>query len=509
MTNSIPQVDQPVALLRKGARIGIFIVAYNASTTIVNVLQRIKDSTWSEIDEVFVFDDSSSDATSSTARNYDGVGTEKLKVFYNKVNLGYGGNQKRGYLYAIKNNFDVVVLLHADGQYAPEYIDDLIGPIAKGEAHAVFGSRMLEKGAARRGGMPLYKYFGNKILSGFQNIVLNTKYSEFHSGYRAYHVPMLSKLPFTKNTNDFHFDTEIILQLLDGGYKIKEVPIPTYYGNEICGVNGVVYALNVFIATLSYKLQRSGLYYSEQYDVRGGSRYAYKANRFSSHERIVAAVERRSSEPYSVLDIGCGSGALAARLAMAGNRVVGVDVHDSEEASENCSRFIACDVERSFGLSENEMFDIIIFADILEHVRNPEQLIMRARRHLKPQGVIIASTGNVAHIWIRLMLLFGQFTYAERGILDRTHVRLFTRRTFRKLFRECALRKLDERYCAIPFENIFPDWHVVSNAASYVNMFFAWLWPTMFAYQFVLTLSVDDSAPSELLRLEQINAAYD
>src|SRR5215468_3359034 len=116
-----------------------------------------------------------------------------------------------------------------------------MAPLREGRADAVFGSRMIEAFAALRGGMPLYKYVGNRILTMTQNLLLGTKFSEFHSGYRIYSVKALERIPFVLNSNDFHFDTEIILQLLNGCFRIVELSIPTYYGDEICRVNGIAY----------------------------------------------------------------------------------------------------------------------------------------------------------------------------------------------------------------------------------------------------------------------------
>ena len=147
-----------------------------------------------------------------------------VTVLYNARNQGYGGNQKLGYAYAIRHGFDFVVLLHGDGQYAPESIPDLLQPLLDGAADAVFGSRMLVAGAARRGGMPLYKYVGNRILTWFQNRMLGAHLSEFHSGFRAYRVSALAALPFERNSNVFHFDTEIIIQFLMAGFRVAEVP---------------------------------------------------------------------------------------------------------------------------------------------------------------------------------------------------------------------------------------------------------------------------------------------
>ena len=124
---------------------------------------------------------------------------------FNPLNQGYGGNQKIGYHYAISRNFDFVALLHGDGQYAPEVLPDLVRPLKEGRADAVFGSRMMKAGDALRGGMPRYKYVGNRILTNLQNQILGMKLSEFHSGYRVYSVKAISAVPFHRNTNDFHF----------------------------------------------------------------------------------------------------------------------------------------------------------------------------------------------------------------------------------------------------------------------------------------------------------------
>jgi len=164
-------------------KIGVLVVAYNHAFTIKNVLSRIRPDTWDRISEVFIFDDSSADETAQVAVDFcQELEAAKVSVFRNQVNLGYGGNQKRGYKYAIENDFDIVVLLHGDGQYAPEVMDRLIDPIVSGEAHAVMGSRMLEKGQALKGGMPLYKFLGNKALTLFQNTLMHARMSEYHSG---------------------------------------------------------------------------------------------------------------------------------------------------------------------------------------------------------------------------------------------------------------------------------------------------------------------------------------
>ncbi len=224
-------------------RIGIFVVAYNAESTLTAVLDRIPDQIVAKVEEIFVFDDSSTDNTYEIGQSYRGAGaTPKLTVRRNPVNLMYGGNQKAGYEYAVERGLDIVVLLHGDGQYAPEVMERLLGPLERDEADLVMGSRMLEPGGALRGKMPLYKFVGNKILTFVQNRLAGTRFSEWHSGYRAYSTHALRTLDLARLTNSWHFDTQIILEFVRRGYRVVEVPIPTYYGDEICYVNGIPYA---------------------------------------------------------------------------------------------------------------------------------------------------------------------------------------------------------------------------------------------------------------------------
>ena len=230
---------------RKKPKLLIFVVAYNAEKTIETVLSRIPASLVDDYRvEVLIIDDASPDATFEQAARFKDTRDLPfdVHVLFNPVNQGYGGNQKIGYHFAIERGFDFVALLHGDGQYAPECLPDLVAPLRDGAADAVFGSRMLARGDAVKGGMPLYKFVGNKILSCFENYMLGTRLSEFHSGYRVYSVDALKRIPFALNTNDFHFDTEIIVQFVFAGLRIEDRPIPTFYGDEICHVDGLKYA---------------------------------------------------------------------------------------------------------------------------------------------------------------------------------------------------------------------------------------------------------------------------
>jgi glycosyltransferase involved in cell wall biosynthesis len=241
----------------KKPRIGIFVINYNAVNFLIDTLKRIPPEVYEQVEEIFVIDDCSPDNSYYAALGYKlDKKIDKLTVQRNEINQGYGGNQKVGYQYAIDRGFDIVVLLHGDGQYAPEALPQLLEPLVSQEADMVFGSRMAEGGKALKGGMPLYKYVGNRILTTIQNTMTGLALSEYHSGYRLYSTAALKKIPFQSFTNNWHFDTQIILALAERKQRIVERPIPTYYGDEISHVNGIPYAWHCVTTTFSYFLKQ-------------------------------------------------------------------------------------------------------------------------------------------------------------------------------------------------------------------------------------------------------------
>jgi 2-polyprenyl-3-methyl-5-hydroxy-6-metoxy-1,4-benzoquinol methylase len=472
-----------------GKRIGILIVTYNAVNTLTKVLKRITPQVWANVEEIAVFDDASQDDTYELAM---GIKTlremPKLTVLKHPKNLGYGGNQKAGYRYFIDKGFDVVVLLHGDGQYAPEILSHLYHPIVTGEADAVFGSRMMETyGGPLKGGMPLYKYTGNRILSTFENAALGLNLTEFHSGYRAYSLHALRKIDFTYMTDDFHFDTEIIIKLNHQGFAIDEVPIPTYYGSEICYVNGMKYARDVFRAVRRYKTTcRSVACHPEfrEYFVH----YPVKHSRDSSHDYA----RRLAGTNHEVLDIGCGEGVLASEIKQAGNRVTGIDLLPRVERQDNLEQYFSADLDQGIQpviqALGGKRFDRVLLLDILEHLHSPENLLAECNQVLKSDGHLIVSLPNIANITIRFSLLFGRFNYSERGLLDRTHLRFFTRKTARRLLEECGYKILREEATVMPIElvlNLSPQ-NLVLRFCNRALALMTRMLPGLLGYQIVL-----------------------
>ena len=242
--------------IKNKKKILIFIQAYNVEKKILTVLKRIpKEIFIKNSINILIVDDFSKDKTRITVENYlkENNMNRLIDFIKNNENLGYGGVQKIAYRYAIKNDFDFVIMLHGDGQYSPEKLPDVIENLISSGADGVFGSRLIKQKDALKGGMPFYKLVGNRVLTFIQNLILGTNFSEFHSGYRSYKVNALRKINFERNTNNFHFDTEIIIQMLKFKFIIKEIPIPTFYGDEASHLKSIPYGINILISTIKYR----------------------------------------------------------------------------------------------------------------------------------------------------------------------------------------------------------------------------------------------------------------
>ena len=484
----------------RGKRIGILIVTFNAVTTLTKVLKRITPNVWKNVEEIAIFDDASQDATYELAM---GLKTfrqlEKLQVLSNSKNLGYGGNQKAGYRYFMEKGFDIVVLLHGDGQYAPEILSHLYHPIVAAEADAVFGSRMLKTyGGPLQGGMPLYKYAGNRILTTFENHALKMSLTEFHSGYRAYSLHALRNIDFSHMTDDFHFDTEIIIKLQHQRYRIKEVPIPTYYGDEICYVNGMRYARDVARAVRRYKQTRRSIQCFpefQEYFVHYPIKHSKASSHYYAHQMVGSNQE--------VLDIGAGEGFFAGELAANGNRVTGIDNRLRPAETSRFERYFTADLEEGIAgvirQLDGQRFDRVLLLDVLEHLRRPEQILRQTHEVLKREGLLIVSLPNIANIYVRLTLLLGRFDYSERGLLDRTHLRFFTRKTARRLLESNGYSIVQEEQTVIPMELVF-GWSPDNSVMRVLNRVLAaatWMFPGLFGYQLMYVARVTTSPPPD------------
>lgn len=468
-------------------RVLIFVVSFKAEEFISSVLARIPENIRLNpvFDvEVLVIDDESGDHTFQRARDFAAhVENLKVIVLHNPKNQGYGGNQKIGYHYAIRMNFDAVILLHGDGQYPPEFIEQMLLPLLNDQADVVLGSRMIDKRAALRGGMPFYKWVGNQVLTRLQNRILGAHLAEFHTGFRAFRVPALRAIPFELNSNYFDFDTDILIQLLDTRQRILEIPIPTFYGGEVSRVNGFKYAGLIIKASLLSRLMRLGIFYNPKFDyvtlnAQSGSKLGYDSSLQFALERIQAN--------STVLELGTAPKELADAFALKQVRTITLDGYLKPDGPRKSHPSITADSVRMDFDSLPGNVDAILMLDIIEHLRLPEEVLKGLRRRYAGQvAPFILTTGNVAFLPIRLALVLGQFNYGRRGILDLNHTRLFTFYSLRRCLEQAGYEILEERGIPAPFYLALGKRPLADFLMS-INRFLIKLSRNLFSYQIAL-----------------------
>ncbi len=487
------EIALAISLLRK-RKIALFLVAYNAEKFLQSVIDRIDERLKSLFKDIYIIDDSSSDTTylvaKSIQKKHDNI---PFHVYQTPYNRGYGGNQKLGYLYAIKKGYDYVILLHGDGQYPPEFLPKIIASM-NDDPDAVFASRMIYKKWALEGGMPLYKWIGNQILTNIENKLLATKFSEFHTGYRAFKVTSLKKIPFIFNSNDFHFDTEIIIQAVASNWQINEIPIPAHYGEEVCHVNGFKYALNCIQSILLYKINHWGLYYSRNFDfgIFEDEKYQFKTSPNSLHQYVLNHCP--ASPEMNSIELGANQGLMSAQIAQKVKHHVAIDIIKPVRAGR--SEVYVSNLNGQFSERfHKKTFDFCIALDTIEHLETPENFLLQIFDLLKAGGKLYISTANIAYFLVRLSLVFGQFNYGKRGILDKTHKRLFSVKTFKKLLIQYGFEINLVKGFAPPIVDLINP-SSLFRLFEKIHVFLARICPNLFSYNFLIiatrTESIDD-----------------
>ena len=251
-----------------GNKIVVVLPAYNAAKTLEKTFREIPLDI---VDQVILVDDSSIDGTIELAKKLG------IKTFIHSQNKGYGANQKTCYIKALEEGADIVIMVHPDYQYTPKLVTALASMIASGEFDIALASRILGVGALK-GGMPLYKYISNRFLTAIQNMMVNYKLSEYHTGFRAYSQEVLVSLPLMENSNDFIFDNQILAQAIYFGYRIGEISCPTRYDPDSSSISfgrSTLYGLGVMRTSFQLMLQRTGLKKYAIFDTNGRGLIGY------------------------------------------------------------------------------------------------------------------------------------------------------------------------------------------------------------------------------------------
>jgi glycosyltransferase involved in cell wall biosynthesis len=278
--------------LIQGLKVTVVLPAYNAAKTLEQTYREIP---FDIVDDVILTDDASHDDTIAISR---GLG---IHTIVHEKNIGYGGNQKSCYTSALERGADIVVMLHPDYQYTPRLIGAMASMIASGHYDVVLGSRILGKGALK-GGMPVYKYIANRFLTAAQNLLIDQKLSEYHSGYRAWSRAALERLPLLNCSNDFVFDNQMLTQSAWFDFPIGEISCPTKYFAEASSINlsrSITYGIGVLRTALSYRLSKMGLGRAKIFDDDPASRLNAVVYHGAHHDAGVA----KASEDKPVLPI--------------------------------------------------------------------------------------------------------------------------------------------------------------------------------------------------------------
>lgn len=393
---------------------------------------------------------------------------------------GPGAVRKAAFEYALSRPLDHVIVMDGGGAHPPELLGELLDAIEAAPRSAIW--------VTRRGRGSLAARLRHGLMAAAQNRILGLRIADPATTLRAYPVEALRRIPFQLDAEGAVLDTEMLLQLRCLGVSIEELPLLDARPGDGSGRDGFGDRLRACAAALGLRLHQAHATRDGRYLVDHDVHYTLKLSPTGSHMQIVDAI-RPSSE---VLDLGCSQGLLARPLGEKDVRVTGVDLGLGERLADELAEYHRRDLERPLELPVGRVFDYVVCADVIEHVKGRTQLLRSARRHLKQDGRLIISTPNIALWFYRLSLLVGRFEYGPRGVLDETHVHLFTGSTFRRTVERAGFRVVRQRVTALPFEVVFQSTgrsrFVRSLARGYHLL--ARLWPSMFAYQFILEAEI-------------------
>jgi len=465
-------------------RVALLFAGWSRGADLAALLRRIPDGLLREVDTIYAIPE----VDSLDAGQFTDLRAEfpALKVLLPRFGGQPGRRLKLAMCCAMRAGCDLIVTLDTDAGHAPEYLARLLAPFANEEVACVIGSRLREHAAT----VPLLHRLGLRLATGVQNQMLGSALSDAHSGFRAYRTSALATLPFRNNSDNFVFETELVIQHVTDKKRIEEVAVPSERSPRIW--RGALYGWLSFLTVIRALANRVHLVYHPKFDLEGAKpSYRYKEAPTSLHQFVI----RRHSEPgIKVADVGAGSARVSQTLHAAGAEVIAIDHH--QPSSELTFGYVGADLNQDFAAkiiaSLHGPADKVLALDVIEHLLRPEHGMAEIHRALRPGGTLIASTANIAFIAIRLSLALGQFNYGKRGILDVTHTRLFTIRSFCRALEGEGFRIDKVRGFGPPIEDVIGSSFVL-RCLDRIAGGLARVWPSMFAYQFLVEATRLDS----------------
>ncbi len=470
-------------------RIALLVFDSPDAGSLRSLLRELPPSATPWIEELLVVNREPRDLTRAAEAELVKESPVELRFHRNPRQYGYGSAREAAFEYALGRGFEHVVVMRGDGSHPPALVDELVQAVLADPEAVVIASR---PGIPRdgRGGLGgwvdrLEATAGSRLHERALGIGLR----DYQSSYRVYPVEALRHLPFQLNDDGEGFDTELLIQLRALGAPTREVEAGRSWREWRRPGGGLRRLARSLLATLGYRLHQLHFTRRGQYLIDHGVHYTLKLSPTGSHMQIVDAIRDESR----VLDLGCSQGLLARPLLEKKVELTGVDAAEAHGVAREVAAYYQRDLDLPLELPVGRVFDYVVVADVIEHVRNREQMLRGARRYLKKDGRLIISTGNLALWFYRLSLLVGRFEYGPRGILDRTHVHLYTRATFRREVERAGFHILEERVTSLPFEVVFESTgrsrQVQRLARAY--HWLAKLWPEMFAYQIILEAEIE------------------
>jgi 2-polyprenyl-3-methyl-5-hydroxy-6-metoxy-1,4-benzoquinol methylase len=475
-------VEQPA----EARKVVLFVFDASHWGAVRDVVERLPRPVDGWLDEIVVMADAALARTPAPA--YDEVlGKVDLLVHRSPREHDHGGARKAAFEYALRRGFDFVVLLRA-GMHPPEAVPALLRPLSDDPDGVVVGSRLLPRLAFRREGITSGRLFAHQAAALVINRILRLRLQDYQSTLRVVSGRLLRAIPFQLDADDRTFDMQMLAQCRALGVTLHEVGVAPGWREFPTRRAGLRDLLRAIGQALDYRLHQLHVVRRGRYMVEKGVHYQLKLSPTGSHMQIVGAIQPGSR----VLDLGCSQGLLARPLLRRNTRLTGVDTRPPEALAPELEEYFQRDLERPLQLPTGRAFDYVICSDVIEHVQRRETLLRSARRYLKEGGRLIISTPNIALWFYRLSLLAGRFEYGPRGVLDETHVHLFTRASFRREVERAGFHIVGDRVSALPFEVVFESTgrSRLVRALARAYWWLARAWPELFAYQFILEAEI-------------------
>ncbi len=393
--------------------------------------------------------------------------------------LPEGAQQKLAIRACIEAGHGILLVLPdaADGEM-PVGLSAFLDPLRQAEAAAVVALGSAPRAGAL--GQRVARMAESALLSAARAFVPMLQSADARAGLRAYDVAALARLPFERNADDARFSAQLLVQLRAAGSQVVERGVPSkaesYPSQELSR------ARELLRSAFAFKLHELGVVSDPRFELPAV--YNMKASARSSHATLLELVK---ASPRRVLDVGCGQGELGHILRSRGHHVTGVDLHPPHFELDE---FIQADLAQGLPIPSERRFDVIILADVLEHMAEPLPFLRAAVQHLEQGGEVLVSLPNAVHWSVRGQVAMGRFEYTNKGLLDRGHLRFFTRASAKRLFEAAGLAVRLERSTPVPWENVFPQplRHTLAAGLETVDHALGVTWPNLFAYQHVFAL---------------------